>query len=111
MRACAWYAAERLKTTPSPDHPTQAPTLPGDMLGGFSCAELAPLYLSMSATLHHVTAEWWWAHQTSGPSSWITDEALKVNFVIGVQGRVAGMRYQAEPALDQLAFFENILEE
>ncbi|KAF2215059.1 hypothetical protein CERZMDRAFT_110557 [Cercospora zeae-maydis SCOH1-5] len=67
--------------------------------------------LSMSkparhATLHHVSGDFWWAHQCMGPSTWITDEALKVQFVVGADGEVKGMRFQAEPAMqDELAFF------
>lgn len=69
----------------------------------------AEAYLAISATLHHVSGDYWWAHQRMGPSSWITDVALKLEFMIGPTGRVDGMRYQAEPSMpDTLAFFEKI---
>ena len=58
--------------------------------------DVSPLHLKpagdsfgkISATLHHVFGDHWWAHKRSGPSSWITDEALKVSFVVGVNGEV-----------------------
>ncbi|PPJ53606.1 hypothetical protein CBER1_00448 [Cercospora berteroae] len=63
-------------------------------------------YLDVTATLHHVSGDYWWALQCMGPSTWITDEALKVQFVVGADGEVKGMRFQAEPAMpDELAFF------
>lgn len=66
-------------------------------------------YLALAATLHHVNGENWWAHQTTGPSSWITDKAVKVQFVIGAHGKVEGVRYQAEPEMpDELALFKKI---
>lgn len=69
----------------------------------------AKAYISRVGTLHHVNGEHWWSHQTTGPSSWISDKALKVQFVIGANGKVEGMRYQAEPDMpDELAFFKKI---
>lgn len=66
-------------------------------------------YFDISATLYHVSGEWWWSSYRMGPSSWITDAALKVQFVIGPSGNVDGMRYQAEAAMpDHLAFFRKI---
>ncbi|KAF2162318.1 hypothetical protein M409DRAFT_27322 [Zasmidium cellare ATCC 36951] len=69
----------------------------------------AKAYISRVGTLHHVNGEHWWSHQTTGPSSWFSDKALKVQFVIGANGKVERMRYQAEPDMaDELAFFEKI---
>lgn len=69
----------------------------------------AKSYLAFAATLHHVNGEYWWSHQTTGPSSWITDRAVKVQFVIGARGKVEGVRYQAEPEMpEELACFKKI---
>ncbi|KAK4508429.1 hypothetical protein PRZ48_002167 [Zasmidium cellare] len=66
-------------------------------------------YISRVGTLHHVNGEYWWSHQTTGPSSWFSDKALKVQFLIGPHGKVQGMWYQAEPDMpDKLAFFKKI---
>lgn len=66
-------------------------------------------YLSLAATLHHVNGEWWWSHQTAGPSSWMVDKALKAHFIISAKGAVEGMGYQAEAEMpDELAFFKKI---
>ncbi|KAF2101798.1 beta-lactamase/transpeptidase-like protein [Rhizodiscina lignyota] len=70
---------------------------------------LQTAYCDVSATLHHVSGDWWWSHQRLGPSSWLTDHALKVQFVIDAKGGVQGMRYQAEVAMpEHLAFFKKI---
>lgn len=67
------------------------------------------VYLGLTATLHHVSGETWWVHQRSGPSSWITDSAKKLRFVVGVDGNVDGMKFQAESEMaDELAFFQMV---
>lgn len=66
-------------------------------------------YLVLAATLHHVNGEYWWAHQTTGPSSWITDKAVKVQFVIGADGKVEGVKYQTKPEVPgELACFQKM---
>jgi CubicO group peptidase (beta-lactamase class C family) len=65
--------------------------------------------IAFSATLHHVTAEWWWAHRQYGVRSWITDSAAKLQFVVGPDGTVDGIHYQVEHAMpDHLAFFKKV---
>ena len=69
---------------------------------------LRKTYYSLTATLHHVSGEYWWAHRRIGPGNWLTDEALKVFFVVGSDG-VQGMKFQAEPSMpDHLLFFEKV---
>lgn len=52
----------------------------------------------------------WWAHRRFGPSSWITDEAVKVQFVVDSNAtQVVGMNFQAELSMpDDLAFFQRM---
>lgn len=65
-------------------------------------------YLNTSATLHHVSGEYWWAHARMGPGSFLVDQVSKVEFGIGADGRVKGMGFQAEPAVRDLAWFEKV---
>lgn len=72
-------------------------------------AGLQKSYFRFSAPLHHVSGEWWWAHRILGPSCWLTDEALKLVFVVGDDGAVHGMKFQAEPMMPEtLAFFQKV---
>lgn len=67
------------------------------------------MYIGLSATLSHVSGEWWYAHKIMGVSCWLTDEALKVHFVVASDGRVQGMELQTEPDMPELmAFFDRL---
>ncbi|KAI5369638.1 Putative beta-lactamase/transpeptidase [Septoria linicola] len=101
------YHAFRVSMSPSSEIPATKHVY-RDEAGVLLYLEAAgKAFLNVTATLHHVSGDFWWAHKCSDRvSSWITDEALKVQFVVGVNGEVTGMRYQAEPAMpDELAFF------
>ncbi|KAK5123404.1 hypothetical protein LTR85_002836 [Meristemomyces frigidus] len=65
-------------------------------------------HTNISAVLHHVSGEHWWAKLETGPGSWMTDEMMKAKFEIGVNGKVTGLGLQAETALDELAWFEKV---
>ncbi|KAK4545470.1 hypothetical protein LTR36_002820 [Oleoguttula mirabilis] len=65
-------------------------------------------YLNISATLHHVSGEHWWAQVQSGPGSWLADEVMRARFEIGANGKVKGLGLQAEPAMAELAWFEKV---
>lgn len=70
--------------------------------GEISCTPLV-------GALHHVNAESWWVHTQRGPRSWILDDAVKLQFVVGPEGNVEGMRYEVEEdSEDELAFFKKI---
>lgn len=50
----------------------------------------------------------WWAHRRSGPSSsWITDAATKLQFVVSTSGVVTGMNFQTMPD-EELSFFQRL---
>ena len=83
-----------------------------DKEGGAPLALLAkPLgrsYLNTKLLFHHVSGENWWVLGRSGPGFFLTDELAKAKFEVGVDGKVAGMGLQAEPALQELAWFEKV---
>ena len=64
-------------------------------------------YLSLSGTFHHVSGEHWYAHMVMG-QSWITDEVMKAEFRVGYDGKVAGLKLQAEPSMDELSWFRKV---
>ncbi|KAI7263132.1 beta-lactamase/transpeptidase-like protein [Hortaea werneckii] len=66
-------------------------------------------YLNISATLQHVNGEHWLAQFHMGtPGNWMVEDAVKSRFEIGASGKVQGLWFQAEPALDELAWFEKV---
>ncbi|CZT24779.1 uncharacterized protein RCC_10507 [Ramularia collo-cygni] len=101
-------------------HGVEVSTTPPPIAGDIGVDDATKLYLSPSgpsmscafwASLHHVSGNWWWAHRRFGrPSSWITDGALKVQFVVNSDGLVEGMNFQAEPSMpnEELAFFKKL---
>ncbi|KAI7162733.1 hypothetical protein D0869_09808 [Hortaea werneckii] len=66
-------------------------------------------YLNISTTLEHVNGEHWLARFHMGtPGNWMVEDAVKSRFEIGASGKVQGLWFQAEPALDELAWFEKV---
>ncbi|RMY29739.1 hypothetical protein D0866_08481 [Hortaea werneckii] len=66
-------------------------------------------FLNISATLEHVNGEHWLARFHMGtPGNWMVEDAVKSRFEIGASGKVQGLWFQAEPALDELAWFEKV---
>ena len=64
-------------------------------------------YLNVSATLHHVSGEHWLARLKMGTERlWLTEDAVKAKFEVGVSGKVEGLFLQAESALEEMAWFE-----
>lgn len=62
-------------------------------------------FLEVSVSLHHVNGDFWYAYKTCGPGSWIVDETARARFEVGVEGRVRALRWQCEPAIEELAEF------
>jgi hypothetical protein len=82
-------------------------TLPGAPLPLFGVGSQKS-YLNMTWTFHHVSGENWRVHFKTGPGFFMTDELLKAEFEVGVNGKVSGLGLQAEKALDELAWFEKV---
>ncbi|RMZ14222.1 hypothetical protein D0862_02089 [Hortaea werneckii] len=66
-------------------------------------------FLNISATLEHVNGEHWLARFHIGtPGNWMLEDAVKSRFEIGASAKVQGLWFQAEPALDEPAWFERV---
>ncbi|KAK3071655.1 hypothetical protein LTR53_008255 [Teratosphaeriaceae sp. CCFEE 6253] len=77
-------------------------------LGSLALYSASAHYLQVSAVWDHVSGEEWYAHERVGPGSFLADDLKKARFRVGVDGKVRGVEYQAESALDEMAWFERI---
>ncbi|TKA21714.1 hypothetical protein B0A50_08709 [Salinomyces thailandicus] len=84
----------------------------GDGLGASPRLQVTPsvgAYGNISATMHHVSGEHWLTVTSMGPAgSWLTDEAVKARFEVGVKGKVTGLWLQVEPAIPDMALLERV---
>ncbi|KAK5132101.1 hypothetical protein LTR08_000351 [Meristemomyces frigidus] len=100
------YQSLRLSISEQPDHAETSginSALP-PLLG----LPAAKNYMNISITLKHVSGEYWWGRTRYGPGSFLADDMKKAKFEVGVDGKVKGLGLQAEPAMDELAWFEKV---
>ena len=97
------YQSMRLSLSGQHDH-ASSPSAAAILCG----MPAAKSFLNISTTFHHVSGEHWYGVAQMGPGGFLTDELMKAKFEVDVNGKVEGLKLQAEPAMDELAWFRKI---